>query len=451
EISKDCIGKIYQQLNKKTTLEASLDSNIVSKALQSNVTLVIAIGILALIIPLCSGMLYYETYKNAKSALFTFTNVGLFSNVIGHLQFSAFYLGEILTFFGLSGLAQYGDTRYWNEKLKPSEFEQIYSLLRYESVLLYLQQLNITITFNAKVQYCFGIEEVMTDYLTSSTQENTRNFYNAQQNLFSKIVSTPSGGSSSDRELLDSFSNRSSVGLLDPLHLDDHPYYYQQQSPHQSSNILKSPSSAGQPHQDDKNNNIIILQSPNSNMPTSATSSLPGSNCNNSFKLSEQHDNNNTIEEEDEGESHIVHINNWELNSKATKKWFLGLRRKRFSSNYISTTKYTWWNFIILNLIYQLCKIGNIYFIITMIFALIPGVSPITPITAVLPVIFIIGVNMIREGGEDFLRYLNDRKINMMTTNVLRRGGNNSMNNNNNNSNNNGINMIEQVYTCDLK
>ncbi|EFC43747.1 predicted protein [Naegleria gruberi] len=114
-------------------------------------------------------------------------------------------------------------------------------------------------------------------------------------------VSTPSGGSSSDRELLDSFSNRSSVGLLDPLHLDDHPYYYQQQSPHQSSNILKSPSSAGQPHQDDKNNNIIILQSPNSNMPTSATSSLPGSNCNNSFKLSEQHDNNNTIEEEDEG------------------------------------------------------------------------------------------------------------------------------------------------------
>jgi len=65
-------------------------------------------------------------------------------------------------------------------------------------------------------------------------------------------------------------------------------------------------------------------------------------------------------------------------------------------------------------------KIGNVYFIIVMIFSFIPGVSPTTPVTSVLPVIFILGVNMAREGGEDFLRYLNDRKVNKISAFVLK-------------------------------
>ena len=132
ELNKDGIGKIYQQLNKKTSMEASLDSNIVSKSLHANASLVIAIALLAVFIPLCIGMLYLETYKNAKSALFTFTNVGLSSNVIEHLQFASFYLGEILTLFGVAHLSN-NDARLFNSKLSSGNFEQIYKSLRYET------------------------------------------------------------------------------------------------------------------------------------------------------------------------------------------------------------------------------------------------------------------------------------------------------------------------------
>ncbi|EFC38504.1 predicted protein [Naegleria gruberi] len=55
-----------------------------------------------------------------------------------------------------------------------------------------------------------------------------------------------------------------------------------------------------------------------------------------------------------------------------------------------------------------------------MIISLIPGVTSIPPALIVLPVIFIICVNMLREGGEDFLRFLNDRKVNQANTLVLR-------------------------------
>ncbi|EFC44129.1 predicted protein [Naegleria gruberi] len=123
---------------------------------------------------------------------------------------------------------------------------------------------------------------------------------------------------------------------------------------------------------------------------------------------------------EEEEDKHKIQINDWEVNRLEKKKWFLGIKRQRFPTNYISTTKYTWWNFLFLNLLYQFKKIGNIYFIVIMIFAFIPDVSPTTPVTSVLPVIFILGVNMVREGGEDFLRYLNDRKVNKTAAYVIR-------------------------------
>lgn len=68
-----------------------------------------------------------------------------------------------------------------------------------------------------------------------------------------------------------------------------------------------------------------------------------------------------------------------------------------------------------------------------MIFALVPGVSPTNPVTSVLPVIFILGVNMVREGGEDFLRYLSDRKVNKMSAYVLKE------------------NEFQRVDTCDVR
>jgi hypothetical protein len=78
--------------------------------------------------------------------------------------------------------------------------------------------------------------------------------------------------------------------------------------------------------------------------------------------------------------------------------------QQKHPSNYISTTKYTWYNFIPKNLWHQLVhRLSNIYFIVTMIFALIPGVSPIFPITSILPVVFILGTTAIKDAYEDFV------------------------------------------------
>ncbi|KAG2394078.1 hypothetical protein C9374_003842 [Naegleria lovaniensis] len=132
-------------------------------------------------------------------------------------------------------------------------------------------------------------------------------------------------------------------------------------------------------------------------------------------------------------DEHQVRINDWNWNSKQTKKGYLGFKVKRFPSNTVKTTKYTWWNFPVLNLFHQCRRVGTIYFVFQMIISLIPGVVTIPVPLIILPVIFIISVNMIREGGEDFLRYLNDRRVNFRHTYALREG------------------IFCKIHTCDVK
>ena len=55
----------------------------------------------------------------------------------------------------------------------------------------------------------------------------------------------------------------------------------------------------------------------------------------------------------------------------------------------------------------------------TAILQCIPVVSPLNPVTAVVPVIFVLIVSMAREGIEDYRRYLNDKKANSQPVRVL--------------------------------
>jgi phospholipid-transporting ATPase len=57
-----------------------------------------------------------------------------------------------------------------------------------------------------------------------------------------------------------------------------------------------------------------------------------------------------------------------------------------------------------------------------MIITLIPGVSPVFPITSILPVIFILSLTMIKDGLEDFVRFLDDYKVNNVRYQVIRKG-----------------------------
>ena len=73
-------------------------------------------------------------------------------------------------------------------------------------------------------------------------------------------------------------------------------------------------------------------------------------------------------------------------------------------NNNITTTKYNIFTFIPKGLLYQFSRLSNVYFLFTAIIQSIPIISPLTSLTAIVPLIFVLGVSMIREAIEDLVR-----------------------------------------------
>ena len=103
---------------------------------------------------------------------------------------------------------------------------------------------------------------------------------------------------------------------------------------------------------------------------------------------------------------------NTSANAKAKKK-------PAKHPNRIRTTKYSAWNFLVMALWYELNKFTNIYFLVTMVLQCIPSISTLNPATVVIPFIFIITIALVREGVEDWYRYLKDNKINASPARVF--------------------------------
>ena len=74
----------------------------------------------------------------------------------------------------------------------------------------------------------------------------------------------------------------------------------------------------------------------------------------------------------------------------------------------IRTTKYNIFNFIPKSLFLQLEKHTNIYFVligiilIQVILQSIRIISPLTPLTSIMPLCFVLGLSMVREGYETY-------------------------------------------------
>lgn len=95
---------------------------------------------------------------------------------------------------------------------------------------------------------------------------------------------------------------------------------------------------------------------------------------------------------------------------------------KSFPTNFISTSKYTIITFFPFALILQFKRYANVYFLITAILQTIPSISPLTPATAWIPLIFVLGLSIIREGIEDYSRHKSDVELNSMICSVYREG-----------------------------
>ncbi|CAK7231159.1 drs2 neo1 protein [Sporothrix eucalyptigena] len=92
---------------------------------------------------------------------------------------------------------------------------------------------------------------------------------------------------------------------------------------------------------------------------------------------------------------------------------------KPFISNFIRSSRYTVWNFLPKQLIFQFMKLANFYFLIISILQMIPGLSSTGTYTTIAPLLFFVAISMFKEGFDDYRRYRLDRVENRSTAWVL--------------------------------
>ena len=90
----------------------------------------------------------------------------------------------------------------------------------------------------------------------------------------------------------------------------------------------------------------------------------------------------------------------------------------KFKDNCVDTKKYNIVTFLPKALLFQFVRIANLYFIISAILQCIPAISPLSPFTALVPIIIVLSVSIIREGIEDCARAKLDNQQNSEPTEV---------------------------------
>ncbi|KAJ4915533.1 putative phospholipid-transporting ATPase 11 [Raphanus sativus] len=102
------------------------------------------------------------------------------------------------------------------------------------------------------------------------------------------------------------------------------------------------------------------------------------------------------------GFSRVVYCN--EPNSPAAE-------RRNYAGNYVRSTKYTPASFLPKSLFEQFRRVANFYFLVTGALSLTP-LSPYGPVSALLPLGFVIAASMVKEGIEDWGRKRQDMEVN---------------------------------------
>ena len=78
---------------------------------------------------------------------------------------------------------------------------------------------------------------------------------------------------------------------------------------------------------------------------------------------------------------------------------------RKFPRNRIKTSKYNIVNFIPKCLFIQFTRLVNFYFLISAIIMSIETVSPLDPMTAIFPLMFVLFISLVREGIDELVHY----------------------------------------------
>ncbi|KAK4090461.1 putative P-type ATPase [Purpureocillium lilacinum] len=95
---------------------------------------------------------------------------------------------------------------------------------------------------------------------------------------------------------------------------------------------------------------------------------------------------------------------------------------KPYISNFIRSSRYTVYDFIPKQLVFQFSKIGNFYFLIMAILQMIPGLSTVGRWTTAVPLGIFVAFSMGKEGYDDYRRYQLDKVENRSKVSVLEAG-----------------------------
>ncbi|XP_055617498.1 phospholipid-transporting ATPase IF isoform X2 [Toxorhynchites rutilus septentrionalis] len=94
---------------------------------------------------------------------------------------------------------------------------------------------------------------------------------------------------------------------------------------------------------------------------------------------------------------------------------------KAHETNRIKSTKYTLLTFLPLNLAEQFRRVANFYFLCMTIISIVID-SPVSPLTSLAPLVFVIAVTATKQGYENYLRYRADNMVNYSLVTVFRSG-----------------------------
>ncbi|KAM5344777.1 hypothetical protein ACJ41O_010639 [Fusarium nematophilum] len=92
---------------------------------------------------------------------------------------------------------------------------------------------------------------------------------------------------------------------------------------------------------------------------------------------------------------------------------------KPYISNFIRSSRYTVYDFVPKQLIFQFSKLGNFYFLVVGTIQMIPGLSTVGRWTTIAPLAVFVAFSMAKEGYDDYRRYVLDRVENRSEAWVL--------------------------------
>ncbi|KAJ0016643.1 hypothetical protein Pint_11592 [Pistacia integerrima] len=83
----------------------------------------------------------------------------------------------------------------------------------------------------------------------------------------------------------------------------------------------------------------------------------------------------------------------------------------KYTNNYVSTTKYNVVTFLPIALFEQFRRVANLYFLLTACLSVV-NLAPYSPSSLIAPLVFVVGISMLKEAVEDWQRFLQDLSVN---------------------------------------